>query len=191
MRIAVPLQRKGGSRTPFTDRQPDIRYRCPCCGYPTLPGRGHFDICELCNWEDDGQDDPYADEVWGGPNYLYSLTQARNNFVDHLNQYDMDDPYCDDDNNSTRNAKRYLMAIFDKLEQEMDEDERETLWLDVLSAEETLRNERRVPFNDKDWVEERGQKWLAYREKKQPGYLARRERSVAIWRARHPHKGDS
>jgi hypothetical protein len=29
---------------------------CPCCGYPTLRSRDAYDICELCNWEDDGQD---------------------------------------------------------------------------------------------------------------------------------------
>ncbi|MEA3320951.1 MAG: CPCC family cysteine-rich protein [Bacillota bacterium] len=41
------------------------RETCPCCGYPPLEERGNFEICILCNWEDDGQDDPYADEVWG------------------------------------------------------------------------------------------------------------------------------
>ncbi|WP_218025583.1 CPCC family cysteine-rich protein [Capsulimonas corticalis] len=42
-----------------------MRYPCPCCGYPTLPRRGWQDICGLCSWHDDGQDDPHADEVWG------------------------------------------------------------------------------------------------------------------------------
>jgi hypothetical protein len=37
--------------------------KCPCCGFPTLDERGGNDICELFNWEDDGQDDLYADEV--------------------------------------------------------------------------------------------------------------------------------
>lgn len=56
------------------------RFKCPCCGYPTLDERAAYDICVLCNWEDDGQDDPNADEVWGGPNAGYSLTEARKNF---------------------------------------------------------------------------------------------------------------
>lgn len=56
------------------------RVKCPCCGYPTLTERARYDICELCNWEDDGQDDENATEVWGGPNSDYSLAEARENF---------------------------------------------------------------------------------------------------------------
>ncbi len=55
-------------------------YCCPCCGYSTLPARGHYDICPVCFWEDDGQDDQDADAVRGGPNGALSLTQARRNF---------------------------------------------------------------------------------------------------------------
>jgi hypothetical protein len=32
-------------------------YTCPGCGFPTLKERGSFDICDICSWEDDGQDD--------------------------------------------------------------------------------------------------------------------------------------
>lgn len=53
---------------------------CPCCRYPTQEKAGSYEICEVCFWQDDGQDDPHADEVWGGPNYELSLTQARQNF---------------------------------------------------------------------------------------------------------------
>ena len=62
---------------------PGMRHACPCCGYPTLGERGGYEICELCDWEDDGQDDPHADEEWGGPNGHYSLTDARRNFRRH------------------------------------------------------------------------------------------------------------
>jgi hypothetical protein len=55
-------------------------YRCPCCGCHTLEERGGDEICQVCFWHDDGQDDPDADEVWGGPNYELSLTQARKNY---------------------------------------------------------------------------------------------------------------
>ena len=61
--------------------QPVKTYRCPCCRFKTLHSRGGFDICPVCYWEDDGQDDHDADVVRGGPNYALSLTQARNNFV--------------------------------------------------------------------------------------------------------------
>jgi hypothetical protein len=55
-------------------------YPCACCGYVTLPERGGFDICPVCFWEDDGQDDDDADNVRGGPNGSLSLTTARANF---------------------------------------------------------------------------------------------------------------
>jgi hypothetical protein len=54
--------------------------RCPCCHYRTLHERGGFEICPVCFWEDDGQDDHDSDDVRGGPNGLLSLTQARDNF---------------------------------------------------------------------------------------------------------------
>lgn len=40
---------------------------------------GNYEICEICFWEDDGQDDPEASENWGGPNYV-SLEEGRANF---------------------------------------------------------------------------------------------------------------
>ncbi|MGJ4881685.1 MULTISPECIES: CPCC family cysteine-rich protein [unclassified Bradyrhizobium] len=42
--------------------------------------RGGFEICPVCYWEDDGQDDHDADLVRGGPNGALSLTEARANF---------------------------------------------------------------------------------------------------------------
>jgi len=55
-------------------------YCCPCCGRSTLETRGGDEICSVCIWLDLGQDDPFADEVWGGPNGKLSLTEARENF---------------------------------------------------------------------------------------------------------------
>jgi hypothetical protein len=55
-------------------------YPCPCCGERTLPERGGYYICRVCDWEDDGQDNHDADEVRGGPNGSLSLTQARQAF---------------------------------------------------------------------------------------------------------------
>lgn len=50
---------------------------CPSCGYPTLLNKGGDEICEICRWEDDGQDDENADEILGGPNGKLSLTDSR------------------------------------------------------------------------------------------------------------------
>jgi len=60
-------------------------FTCPGCGYPTLSERGEYDICAVCNWEDDNQDDPNADEIWGGPNHRLSLTENRINIGKTLN----------------------------------------------------------------------------------------------------------
>lgn len=52
-------------------------FTCPGCGFPTLDERGGYDICDVCNWEDDNQDDENADDILGGPNSNLSLTQNR------------------------------------------------------------------------------------------------------------------
>ncbi len=56
------------------------RYECECCGFKTLLNPGHYDICDVCWWEDDrpttarrGPDAP------SGPNRI-SLRDARANF---------------------------------------------------------------------------------------------------------------
>jgi hypothetical protein len=64
------------------------RARCPCCLFSTLKENGGFEICVICWWEDDGQNDQDAGEVRGGPNSDYSLTDARKNFADHGHMYD-------------------------------------------------------------------------------------------------------
>lgn len=59
---------------------------CPCCGYMTLSSRCQYDICAICFWEDDGQDEQEANAVWGGPNGDYSLTSYRVEMHDWLEQ---------------------------------------------------------------------------------------------------------
>ena len=58
-----------------------LLYRCPCCRCRTLDERGGYDVCPICFWEDDGQDDADADTVRGGPNGSLSLTMARHNYI--------------------------------------------------------------------------------------------------------------
>ncbi|NEW04639.1 hypothetical protein GK047_01190 [Paenibacillus sp. SYP-B3998] len=55
------------------------KYTCPCCGYKTLESDGHFDICEICFWEDDPYQEfkPYDGY---GANHV-SLAEAQNNYI--------------------------------------------------------------------------------------------------------------
>lgn len=55
-------------------------YPCPCCGFLTLSESTHetFEICPVCNWEDD-------DVQFNNPNFfgganLESLNEARKNY---------------------------------------------------------------------------------------------------------------
>jgi hypothetical protein len=55
-------------------------FPCPCCGYLTLSERppGTFEICPVCNWEDD--DVQYNNIDFEGGANEKSLKQARYNF---------------------------------------------------------------------------------------------------------------
>ena len=57
----------------------DGSYQCPCCDYFSLHGRGNFDCCPICYWEDDGQDLDQLDVV-SGANHI-TLRAARRNFA--------------------------------------------------------------------------------------------------------------
>jgi len=59
-------------------------FTCPGCGYPTNSTKAEYDICIICNWEDDGYDDNsksifddflIANKI-SGPNRI-SLTENR------------------------------------------------------------------------------------------------------------------
>src|SRR5262245_25258771 len=62
-------------------RPRDLPLRCPCCGRKSLRKRTNFQICPVCFWEDDGQDEGDIDECHGGPNRSLSLRQARANYL--------------------------------------------------------------------------------------------------------------
>ena len=119
------------------------RVPCPCCGYPTLTARNMYEICELCNWEDDGQDDAHADEVWGA-NHDYSLARARENFKKYLVMYEPDHDIRVDgpDSEVERGVKRALIGLFDRLAGAPRE-ERSSILQEIRSHERTLRNETR------------------------------------------------
>jgi len=98
-----------------------VRATCPCCGYPTINGRGAYDICPLCGWEDDGQDDaghgpsgaPRPDVVVEGPNHGYSLTEARENFAEYVTMYRPTDRDFERERAQT-DVKRRVAAAYDR-----------------------------------------------------------------------------
>jgi len=130
--------------------QKEKRFACPCCGYPTLCERGAYEICKLCFWEDDGQDD--ADEVLPGPNHGYSLAESRRNFERYLVMYppEEDPRFEGGDNEKTKQIKRALIAVFDKMQNEPPAEELNALWQEVDKHEKALRDElnRRVEEDD-------------------------------------------
>lgn len=62
------------------DGKAEAGFPCPCCGYNTLASLGDYDICAICWWEDDSQDNHNAHLALGGPNRV-SLLSARLNFL--------------------------------------------------------------------------------------------------------------
>lgn len=54
-------------------------YTCPCCWFPTLRKRNVYDICQICNWEDDWQDFFNQNIVKWWPNWNLSLLEAKKN----------------------------------------------------------------------------------------------------------------
>lgn len=60
---------------------PTMLEACPCCGLRTIASRGDYEICAVCWWEDDGQDNAQAHLVYGGPNGSLSLSRARINVL--------------------------------------------------------------------------------------------------------------
>ena len=53
-------------------------YSCPCCGNKTISKLGDYEICYICNWEDDPvqSDDP---NFYGGAN-VKSLNEAKETY---------------------------------------------------------------------------------------------------------------
>lgn len=116
------------------------RFKCPCCGYPTLDDQGLYDICLICNWEDDGQNDSNADRVLGGPNGKYSLTQARSNFKQFFIMYspEEDKRITGEDTLEEINTKKELCKVYGKLMITNNESEIENVDTEIRNLEEKL-----------------------------------------------------
>jgi len=51
---------------------------CPCCEYRTIESRGEYEICGLCDWEDNGVTDV---DLHSGPNHM-TLGEAKEKFAE-------------------------------------------------------------------------------------------------------------
>jgi hypothetical protein len=116
------------------------RFSCPCCGYPTLTGRAMYQICELCWWEDDGQDDADADVVMGSPNQDYSLAEARANFERYEVMYppERDPRLLGPDSETMLALKRDLIATFEGMMTAQSADELDAAWACARDLEQQL-----------------------------------------------------
>jgi hypothetical protein len=125
---------------------------CPCCGYPTLTIRG-YDTCPICSWEDDGQDDADADDVRGGPNSDYSLTEARLNFASHRTQYRAEDRSRFDQEAKTASERRAIVAAYDALLPDL----RPWTFISALAR----MNELHVVLHERRFGKRRVRRWRA------------------------------
>lgn len=175
----INVQRDAANGVITIDYAQEQRFLFPCCCYPTLRGRRDYNICELCRWEDDGDND-------GGANSGYSLARARRNFEGSLSKYDEAHPYFFDDTEAIRNEKRLLMAAFDAFERTPDGIAAIRAWWNVMAAEESLRLQVRKRHEDEAYKRERHQRFLEDGERREPGFKARYallEAEVAQWKA--------
>jgi hypothetical protein len=57
-----------------------MKYKCPCCGNNTIDEQppGTFEICSICNWEDDELQ--YHNPNYKGGANILSLKQAQEKY---------------------------------------------------------------------------------------------------------------
>lgn len=91
--------------------------KCPVCGYDTLTKEGGYEICYICGWEDELLARKISpEEIPGGPNGDYSLSEARNNFKKYMTMYRPSDPiYLMDKTKEKDEAKKNIINALNKL----------------------------------------------------------------------------
>ncbi|WP_434696698.1 hypothetical protein J3P89_03190 [Pseudomonas sp. Z1-14] len=60
----------------YVEGDKESLHACPCCEYHTLLTTSNYEICDLCNWEDDGTTTP---ESFSHPNHM-TLSDAKKAF---------------------------------------------------------------------------------------------------------------
>src|SRR5262245_41906337 len=128
----------------------EVRYACPCCGYPTLGSLGEFEICTLCYWEDDGHDDADADLVRGGPNHSFSLVEARENFERYMVKYspELDTRAGGPDSEREKEARRAIIAAYDWMMESPGPEELQRLQQQVVEGKQVLYQELKRKIRD-------------------------------------------
>lgn len=96
------------------------KYTCPCCGYPTLDERIDWEICLICWWEDDGQDDFDENEERGTNvdaiiDQPYTLKECRNNFEEYFTSFRPSDERHERLGNRTKDNRKEVVDIYDKI----------------------------------------------------------------------------
>lgn len=122
------------------------RQKCPCCGFPTIVDLGIYDICELCNWEDDGQNEETLGDITGGPNGDYSLLEARKNFEDHLTMYRKGDILYPDTPKEIELKQKLMQAFIELYEYDQETSVYAALWKEIQEMEKELRVESHRKF---------------------------------------------
>lgn len=89
-------------------------HTCPCCGYPTLESRNWYQICPICWWEDDGQDDADADET-KDDGIKDSLSQARENFCKHTISFNPSDERFEKIGNKNIDYRKQMISSFEAI----------------------------------------------------------------------------
>lgn len=79
---------------------------------PTLGERMRYEICSICNWEDDGQDSDDAEDIRGGPNGNYSLSEARSNFEKHFTMFRPEDRRSSEKDAAKERMKKDLYQAY-------------------------------------------------------------------------------
>jgi Cysteine-rich CPCC len=126
-----------------SEQSNEVRYACPCCGYPTLESLSEFEICYLCSWEDDGQNNADADLVRGGPNQSFSLVEARENFERYQVKYppELDTRFEGPDSEKEKKAKQAIIAAYDRMMDAPGLEESQRLKQQVADGEKVLWQE--------------------------------------------------
>ena len=80
-----------------------------------------WEICPICWWEDDGQDDADANENCGGSNGDYSLQEARENFRKLMIAFRPNDERFLRIGTATREHRESLVSAFEKIQREIND----------------------------------------------------------------------